>query len=410
MTMLETIQEQRGRKLPPRWRWVRLGEMCVEDRTVTDSDSSLPYLSLEDIEAETGRILNHRTGSEGEGTSNTFLFDERHVLYGKLRPYLNKVCLPSYPGRCTTEAIPLLPREGVDREFLAWVLRRDETVAHAMRGVTGSRMPRADMGQLMKLVVPLPPLDEQKRIAAILNEQMAAAERARKAAEERLAAAKALPAAFLREVFPRPGQPLPDGWRWVKVKDVVKVNPRRPTDLDRADDEPTSFVPMEAVDEITGAIAKTMTRPFGEIKKGYTYFAEGDVLFAKITPCMQNGKHAIARGLTDGIGFGTTEFHVLRPGPDVIAEWIHYFVRQPALLLKATEHFTGAVGQQRLPPDYLANLDFPLPPLDEQKHIVEVLNRQIAVAEKARAIAEEELKTINALPSALLRKAFAGDL
>jgi len=167
---------------------------------------------------------------------------------------------------------------------------------------------------------------------------------------------------------------------------------------------------MEAVDEITGAIAKTMTRPFGEIKKGYTYFAEGDVLFAKITPCMQNGKHAIARGLTDGIGFGTTEFHVLRPGPDVIAEWIHYFVRQPALLLKATEHFTGAVGQQRLPPDYLANLDFPLPPLDEQKHIVEVLNRQIAVAEKARAIAEEELKTINALPSALLRKAFAGDL
>lgn len=199
---------------------------------------------------------------------------------------------------------------------------------------------------------------------------------------------------------------LPGDWRLVKLKDVVQINPRRPSNLSRSDDAPTSFVPMKTVDEVTGSITKIITRPFGEIKQGYTYFAEGDVLFAKITPCMQNGKHAIARRLTDGIGFGTTEFHVLRPGPDVIAEWIHYFVRQPTLLLKATEHFTGAVGQQRLPADYLANLDFPLPPLDEQKRIVAILNGKMAAVERARKAAEERLAAAKALPAAILCEVF----
>ncbi|NOX56689.1 MAG: hypothetical protein GXP27_20030 [Planctomycetes bacterium] len=203
---------------------------------------------------------------------------------------------------------------------------------------------------------------------------------------------------------------LPKGWRWVRLKDVAQINPRRPADLQRADEAPTSFVPMEAVDEVTGRITKQITRPFGEIKQGYTYFAEGDVLFAKITPCMQNGKHAIARGLIGGFGFGTTEFHVLRPSPAVTSEWIHYFVRQPALLLKATEHFTGAVGQQRLPADYLARLQLPLPPVADQKRIVAILNEQMAAVERARRAAEKQLETIQALPSALVRRAFMGEL
>jgi len=211
----------------------------------------------------------------------------------------------------------------------------------------------------------------------------------------------------LADITSKSKRPLPKGWQWVRMKDVVQLNPRRPADLQRADDAPTSFVPMEAVDEVTGAIAKRITRPFGEIKQGYTYFAEGDVLFAKITPCMQNGKHAIARELTDGIGLGTTEFHVLRPGPTVIAEWIHYFVRQPGLLLEATEHFTGAVGQQRLPADYLANLSLPLPPLDEQRRIATILNQQMAAVERARRAAEDQKKAAQCLPMSFLRGVFS---
>lgn len=192
--------------LPKGWRWVRLGEVCEQDRTIVEAGSlqasRLPYLGLEHVEAQTGRILRKagRSG-DGDGKSTTFAFSVKHVLYGKLRPYLNKVALPNYAGRCTTELIPLLPGKFITREFLAWVLRRPETVHAAMQDKTGSRMPRAGMRELMSLEVPLPPLAEQKRIAAILKEQLAAVDKARAAAEARLEAVNALPAALLRRAF-----------------------------------------------------------------------------------------------------------------------------------------------------------------------------------------------------------------
>jgi len=163
---------------------------------------------------------------------------------------------------------------------------------------------------------------------------------------------------------------------------------------------------MAAVDDLTGTVARPEVRPYSAVKKGYTYFAEGDVLFAKITRCMQNGKHTIARGLTDGVGFGTTEFHVLRPGPEITAEWIHSFIRQPWVLHEATRHFTGAVGQQRVPETFLADLDLPLPPLPEQRRIAGILNEQMREVEKARRATEAQLEAASVLPAAYLRGVF----
>jgi type I restriction enzyme S subunit len=203
---LRQVFPQPAQPLPPGWRWVRLGEVCVQDRTIVEARSpdaaNLPYLGLEDVESQTGRILKTSPQpDEGDGVSTTFRFTPEHVLYGKLRPYLNKVALPDFAGRCTTEMIPLRCGQQICREFLALILRRPETVEHAMQGKTGSRMPRADMDQLLQLEIPLPPLSEQERIAGILREQMAAVERARAAAEAELEAIEALPAALLRRAF-----------------------------------------------------------------------------------------------------------------------------------------------------------------------------------------------------------------
>ncbi|HEY3227631.1 MAG TPA: restriction endonuclease subunit S, partial [Roseiflexaceae bacterium] len=201
---------------------------------------------------------------------------------------------------------------------------------------------------------------------------------------------------------------LPKGWRWLKLGDVCELNPSRPP-LKRRDDAPTTFVPMPAVDALSGKITAPELRPFAEVRKGYTYFVEGDVLFAKITPCMQNGKHAIARELLGGVGFGSTEFHVIRPGSQIIAEWVHQFVRQPWVLKAATAHFTGAVGQQRVPSEFLANLEIPLPPLPEQRRIAALLAEQMAAVERARASAEARLEAARALPAALLRQVFESE-
>ena len=180
-------------------------------------------------------------------------------------------------------------------------------------------------------------------------------------------------------------------WRRVKLRDICEFNPRRP-EIFRGDDALTTFVPMPAVSPLGAGITKPELRPFREIRRGYTYFAEGDVLFAKITPCMQNGKHAIARGLTDGIGFGSTEFHVLRPTEGVSSEWIHAFLIQPWLWEKATAHFSGSVGQQRVPEEFLAELEIPLPPRQEQNRLASQLNEQLAEVERARAAVEAQLQ------------------
>ena len=106
--------------------------------------------------------------------------------------------------------------------------------------------------------------------------------------------------------------------RMARLGDVCQINPRLPRDHGLSDESEVSFVPMAAVDEVSGSIVSAAIRPFGEVKKGYTSFSDGDVLFAKITPCMENGKAALAAGLVSGRGFGSTEFHVLRAGPAVL--------------------------------------------------------------------------------------------
>src|SRR5689334_250256 len=126
------------------------------------------------------------------------------------------------------------------------------------------------------------------------------------------------------------GRALPQGWERAAIGTVARLNTHKQS-LQELDDELTiTFVPMAAVDGIAGSIIHPEERKLKGVRKGYTLFTEGDVLFAKITPCMENGKAAIARDLINGIGLGSTEFHVLSPEQGILANWLFYFVRQVA--------------------------------------------------------------------------------
>jgi type I restriction enzyme S subunit len=183
---------------------------------------------------------------------------------------------------------------------------------------------------------------------------------------------------------------LPAFWQMLKIADVVDVNPSRPPELRQLpDDFRVTFVPMQSVCEHAGAIVEPIEKSFGEVKKGFTYFAEDDVIFAKITPCMQNGKAAIARGLINGLGFGSTEFHVLRTKGEVLPEWLYYFVRQKSFRDEAQENFRGSAGQQRVPAEFLANHKIPLPPLQEQHRIVERIKECLSRVDEIKRLREE---------------------
>ena len=189
------------------WPLVPLSDLCRQHRAAASASDDLPYIAMDQVESNTGEIRLEAGSRSGNGDGTTFKFDARHVLYGKLRPYLNKVATPDFNGKCSTELVPLLPNEGIDRRFLAYVLRRDETIKTVMTAAVGARMPRASMDVLLAMRVPLPPLAEQQRIVEILD-RAAAIQRLRRAAEEK--AREIIPALFV-DMFGDPATN-PKGW------------------------------------------------------------------------------------------------------------------------------------------------------------------------------------------------------
>ena len=155
----------------------------------------------------------------------------------------------------------------------------------------------------------------------------------------------------------------------MKLKDICEINPR----MQKIDDSTeVSFVSMPSVSE-DGKIDTTDIRRYSDVKKGYTSFKENDVLFAKITPCMENGKGAIARGLRNGYGCGSSEFHVLRSNDKAMPEWIYCLTSWQRFREKAEKHMTGSAGQRRVPKQYLENYEIRLPGLKVQAQQVETL-------------------------------------
>lgn len=185
---------------------------------------------------------------------------------------------------------------------------------------------------------------------------------------------------------------LPDTWSQIRGRFVTVVNPpaRRVRALDEADE--VSFVPMEAIGEY-GGLELDRTRPLEEIGAGYTAFEEGDVVIAKITPCFENGKGAIARGLKNGVGFGSTELHVLRAGRRLDNQFLFYFTISHVFRMLGESEMYGAGGQKRVPPEFVKDFRVPLPPVDEQQTIARFLDAKTVqidalVAQKRQLIAK----------------------
>jgi len=161
---------------------------------------------------------------------------------------------------------------------------------------------------------------------------------------------------------------IPDSWTWCRIKDIFLINPKN----NAQDDIDAAFIPMEKIDATYLSSFTYSTKKWGEIKKGFTHFADGDVAFAKITPCFQNRKSMILRGLPNGIGAGTTELKVLRSyGATIINEYLLFFLESSYFVDEAT--FKGTANQQRIISGYLENKLFPLPPLQEQQRIVDAV-------------------------------------
>ena len=202
---------------------------------------------------------------------------------------------------------------------------------------------------------------------------------------------------------------IPQGWEWSRVSSLFQINPKVVAD----DTANAAFVPMEAISAGYGSEFKYYEKAWGEIKSGYTTFADNDIAFAKITPCFQNRKSVIFKGLPNGIGAGTTELKILRTYGETLNRWfILYFLESPYFIDEAT--FKGTVNQQRIIIGYLENKLFPIPPFAEQVRIVSKIDLVMPIIDKYSK-SQEYLDQINTelyecLKKSVLQEAIQGRL
>ena len=201
---------------------------------------------------------------------------------------------------------------------------------------------------------------------------------------------------------------LPNGWLQLGIAQIAEINPRHDKNL--LDDLDATFVSMGALSETGWCLSKTETRKFGAIRKGYTHFSEGDVLFAKITPCMENGKAAVASGLVNGVGCGTTEVHVLRPHHGIEPKFVYHFIHQLSFRQEAARNFTGTAGQLRVPVSFIREARIPLPPSQEQKRIVAKLEKLLSKVETSQKRLKKIPQILKRFRQSVLAAACSGRL
>jgi restriction endonuclease S subunit len=324
----------------------------------------------------------------------------------------------------------LRPKVDIDPHFLAFVLGSPPTREAVADSVKTMTYPNLSFRIYSTIEVPVIPLADQKLVGAffqaLLNKQPLPAlprylaEQRRVVARIEELAAQIAEARSLRYQAAEEAEALTHStvsklaygtaWETKRLPEVAQINPSRAGNVKLAANDMASFVPMKAVDDVTGTIAWPETRPFHEISKGYTWFTNGDIIFARITPCMQNGKAALAKNLVNGVAFGSTEFHVIRPGKDVCAEWLYHLVRHKTFRDNAAEHFKGTAGQQRVPQSFLEEKLIPVPPLPEQRRIVAELDALQAEVGALKRLQAETAAEFAALLPSILDRAFKGEL
>lgn len=260
---------------------------------------------------------------------------------------------------------------------------------------------------LVKSMIPVPPLAEQKRIVKKIEELFGVIDEQVKRLEATQEALVSYRQSLLQQAFSGKLHKATD-WKKITLQEAVDINPKTVLPA-LSDSEMVSFLPMPAVQEESLEYAEQKSS-FGKVKKGYTKFRDEDVLFAKITPCMENGKGCIVHNLSHGIGFGSTEFHVLRCHKDVSPKFIYYFVIRRTFRAEAKNKMSGAVGQQRVPAEFLKEYSFACPSLPEQKAIVKKIENAFAFADKAQAAITGALEQAKQLKQSILKRAFEGKL
>ena len=289
----------------------------------------------------------------------------------------------------------------VSKDFLYnWLDWKTETIKK--ENTSGATMIHVTKGMMESLVIQFPDIEEQKRIVSKIDNLFAKIDKAIALTEESLVQAKNLLPSVLKEVFENCEGSI------MRLNEVSVIQPKK-NEVKDLDCE-VSFVPMKFLNKKKFDFTPESDKNIFDVYKGYTYFQDSDVLLAKVIPCFQNGKSGVAKGLTNGIGFGSSEFIVFRPYDFILSEWLYYNISSPDFLSEGNNNMSGAVGLKRLIKSFVTEWEIKVPDLKTQKKYIDRINKVSHQSKQTQSKLEEQLAYLKQLKSSILSKAFKGEL
>lgn len=377
-----------------------LGELCdvVSGGTPSRSkqdywNGDIPWIKIGNIKSRYISEADEFITEAGLSESSAKILKKGTILY-TIFATLGEVGVLTIDA-CTNQAIAgitIKDESIIDRDYLFYFLKSKKNYVNEVgRGVAQNNI---NMSILRGFEVPLRNLYEQQEITEVLDKTSLIIEARRRELEK----LDTLIKARFVEMF---GIPIDRAKANMKFTDCVDFNPKKSEIKDLQDVE-VSFVPMECVG-VDGSFTIRENGPVSSYYKGYTYFRDGDVLLAKITPCFENGKAAIAEGCKNGIGFGTTEFHVARPKEGVSnSYWIKYMLKNDTVHDLATINMTGSAGQKRIQTPFFEKLTIFCPPIELQNQFAEFVKQ----VDKSKVVVQKASDEAQILFDSLMQEYF----
>ena len=368
-----------------KWDIVKVGDICETTSGGTPLKSREDFYYPQEIpwinsgEVRNGEIYqaNKYISRIGLEKSSAKIVPANSVLVAMYGATAGQVGLLKIEASTNQAICSILPNERFNSKFLYYVLSSKTNDLIEMS--VGGAQPNISQGIIKNIEIPLPPLDVQEEIVKELDGYQAVIDGAQKVIDNW-----------------KPTLPIKPNWQKVKLTDVCEINPKKSQIGNLDKNTLVSFVPMECISDKDMMFIPRENKRLDDVYSGYTYFADNDVLLAKVTPCFENGKSGLVKNMTNGIGFGSSEFYVLRAKENVLPEIIYYIISSNKFIEQGKDKMSGTGGLKRVIKDYIENYEVFIPTtIDEQRQLVLKIEEERKVIEECKKLIQLHQGKIN---------------
>jgi type I restriction enzyme M protein len=359
---------------------VKIGEIVEINSKAVDpikifKDEPFVYIDIESVENGTGKVSFNKLINPNDAPSRARrVVKNGDVLISTVRPNLKAFAyLENVPKNClaSTGFAVLSENENISGKYLYYVVNQDVIVEQMIAMSGKGQYPSITASDLAEIEIPLPPLEIQQQIVAEIEGYQKLIDGAKQIVNNYKPTIKINP-----------------DWEMVELGEVCEINPKKSELKDLDGGTMVSFVPMADLNENEISFNPKEEKPLSEVITGYTYFADNDVLFAKVTPCFENGKAGIAKGLKNKIGFGSSEFFVLRANEKVLPIWLYLNIKSLKFSVQGKGQMSGTSGLQRIPREFVTTFQIPLPSINEQEEIVQAIEEEMQLVNANKRLIE----------------------